>query len=57
MNLKTAVENVGERQEVDLMAFCAAPHPTKMVKSSMFATLFGLKQLAVLAVCQLPFLG
>jgi len=28
-----------------------------VVKSSMFATLFSLKQLAILATHQLPFLG
>jgi hypothetical protein len=55
--LKTAVESVGERQGVDSVVPCTAPHLTKVVKSSMFATLFSLKQLAILATHQLPFLG
>jgi hypothetical protein len=34
-----------------------APHFTKMLKSSMFSTPFGLIELAVLAVLLLPFLA
>jgi len=40
-----------------LEELCTAPHLTKMVKSSMSATLVGLKRLAILTVSQLPFLG
>jgi len=39
------------------VALCTAPHLTKMVKFPMFATLCGLKQLAILTALQLPFLG
>ena len=46
--LKTAVKSVGERQRVVSVALCTAPHLTKMVKSSMFATVFALNQLAIL---------
>jgi len=55
--LKTAVKSAGERQGVVSEALCTAPHLTKMVKSSMFATLFGLRQLAIPTAFQLPFLG
>ncbi len=48
MILKTAVKSVGERQRVVSVALCTAPHLTKMVKSSMFATVFTLNQLAIL---------
>ena len=41
MILKTAVNSVGERQGVVSVTLCTAPHLTKMVKSSMFAALFG----------------
>jgi hypothetical protein len=57
INLNTAVENVGQRQGLDSVAPCTAPQLTKMVKSSMFVALFGLKQLAILTALQLPFLG
>jgi hypothetical protein len=40
-----------------LEELCIAPHFTKMVKSSMPATLVGLRRLAILTVSQLPFLG
>jgi hypothetical protein len=53
---KTAVENVGRRQGVDSVAPCTTPQLTKMVKSPMFATTLGLKQLAIPTVLQLPFL-
>ena len=46
--LKTAVKSVGERQRVVSVALCTATHLTKMVKSSMFATVFALNQLAIL---------
>jgi len=39
MNLETAVDNVGERQEGDSAPSYTAPHPTGTVKSFMFATL------------------
>ena len=55
INLKTAVGSDGEQQRVVSVALCAAMHLTKMVKSSMFATHFGLEQLAVLTAFQLPF--
>ncbi len=47
MILKTAVKSVGERQGVVAAALCTAPHLTKRVKSSMFATVFALNQLAI----------
>jgi hypothetical protein len=46
--LKTAVKNLGERQRPVSMALCTAPHLTKMVKSSMFASVSALNQLAIL---------
>jgi hypothetical protein len=55
--LKTAVERAGERQGVVIVSLQSAPHLTKMVKSSMFTTHSGLKNLAILTALQLPFLG
>src|ERR1700723_2926078 len=36
---------------------CSQEHLTNMVKTSMFATVFDLKQLAILTPFQVPFLG
>ena len=46
-NLKTAVKSVRERQGVVAVALCTAPHLTKTVKSSMFATVFALNHLTI----------
>ncbi len=46
--LKTGVKSGGERQGVVSVALCTAPHLTKTAKSSMFATVFALNQLAIL---------
>ena len=48
ITLKPAVKSIGERQGVVSVALCTAPHLTKMVKSSMFATVFALNHLAIL---------
>jgi hypothetical protein len=45
------------RSTVKKKTLYTAPHFTKMVKSSMFATYFGLNHLAILTALQLPFFG
>ena len=46
-NPENGSKSVGERQGVVAVALCTAPHLTRMVKSSMFAAVIALNQLAI----------
>ncbi|MHB1858425.1 MAG: hypothetical protein ACYCPM_13455, partial [Acidobacteriaceae bacterium] len=54
---KTGVKSGGERQDVVSVALCTAPHLTKMVKSSTFATVFCFEPAGHSDAFRLPFLG